>query len=193
MLTQARKVYQKNPIVVWRPDLETIPGGFKLNQEGYKTGDVIPAGSNAHFDELTRIATIVPTAKLSEAVTGSAQAIKLPSGSGLAPGMFIVQEGETTSVKIVSAVSSNGYDTFTLDAPVTDLPKGTVFIKALETAINGSILFVTPNYPTYTEVVVQENATIDAVSLGTCYERRIPAVPKEFKALYPKITYLQSK
>lgn len=182
MLDQTKKVYQPNPVVVWRPNtLETAVGGFKLNTEGYQAGDFIRAGSAIYGDEITRVATVIQTFALAEAVVGSAQMIKVPANYGANIGMYIAHSETGTSHKIVSKSTVGGFEELTLDSPVTDLPKGTIFFKALETAVNGSVLFKMPNFLSYTEREVKYNQTIDGVTLGTVYERRIPPIPKSFK------------
>lgn len=182
MLDQPKKVYAPNPIVVWRPNtLETAVGGFKLDLQGYQEGDIIRAGSAIYGDEITRIATVIPTFALAEAVVGTAQVIKVPANYGANIGIFIAYGDSLVSHKIVSKVTVGGFEELTLDSPVTDLPKGTVFFRALETAVNGKLVYKLPNFLSYAARIVKYNQTIDGVTLGTVYERRIPPVPQFIK------------
>lgn len=45
----------------------------------------------------------------------------------------------------------------------------------------------------YGEVVIDDNTSVDIVLRGTVYQRRIPAISDELKALMPQIIFSQSK
>ena len=89
----------EKPIFTGSPQI--VPGGFNLDREKqrFSVGDIIPAGTLAIFDEVTRKVQIVKTAKVKAIGTKDKKVITLYSNGYCSP-CFSIDTIEGASSKV---------------------------------------------------------------------------------------------
>jgi hypothetical protein len=105
-------------VQVWQKILETVQGGFTLDNAAIADGTIIPSGTPMSYDEATRKATPLKTAKVYEAA---------------AVGDAIFQSSATGATAGAAKVTANGllYED-TTSAAATDVSvvvRGTIYAR----------------------------------------------------------------
>ena len=88
MALGSKKVISDNRVPIWQTNPQNVQGGFGLDTTGLPAGTVVPAGALMIFDESTRLAKAVKTAKAYEAVGTASATIKINKGSFWHKGFF---------------------------------------------------------------------------------------------------------
>lgn len=191
------KTVSVDRIPVFRPDLETATGGFKLDLTGLVLGSVIAVGSAISYDETTRVAKVIASAKVTAAATSSATTYTVAKGHGFAVGKFIGKTVGAQASTITEINTSNAiYDVITVDTTLGAAAEGTALYQASAAGGTGAL------YAPFTantggllknSTLVEAGAVVDVVVKGTVYARRIPAIIDSMKAANPLILYSNSK
>lgn len=179
----------EKPIFTGSPQI--VPGGFNLDREKqrFSVGDIIPAGTLAIFDEVTRKVQIVKTAKVKAIGTKDKKVITLYSNGYCSPcfsvGDKLLQaksvsgtfENAPSIVSIEKPGVSNAPYVITLSAEISGLAVDDVLVEA---AVIGE-----PNSLTIEEVTVKEFETAIDVTEDTMQyavmERRVLPIPDSMK------------
>lgn len=188
-------------IPVFRPDLETATGGFKLDVTGLVPGSIVAAGAALSFDEITRLAKVIKSAVVNANAGASATNITVKKNSGLKVG-DIVGKNQAGKASTITAIDSTNalFDTITIDAALGALTAGDVlFQSSTASTTNGSAVI----YPFDKEhgglnknsviVDITDDVHVDAVIKGTVYRRRIPGISDAMVAALPTIIFSNSK
>ncbi|WGQ15580.1 hypothetical protein [Sphingobacterium faecium] len=158
----------------------SVQGGFTLDTTNVSVGDIIGRGAVIQFDEATRTAKLVKTAKVVEAATGTATAYKVAKGS-----LFAV--GGKFGGKVIASIdkSDANFDLVTVDATIGSAQKiGDTIVDEATTdyvALNEHEL----------KVHEGENEVTLRIS-GTVYERRTYGIGPVLGAKMPRIIRSQS-
>lgn len=190
-----KKVSSTGTIPVWQTGKSpiTAQGGFTLDRTGLTVGDVIPAGSPMNYDESTRKAKLVKTAKLQASATNSATAYKVFKGHLIKVGDYIASAVGGAAYAVTAIDSSNSdYDELTVGTTLgVVLAAGApIFVS---TATGATAAANSANGLLYEDEVVEENCTVSVVVAGMVYARRIPSIPSTILSTLPKtIIFSQS-
>lgn len=158
-----RKVITSSGIPVFVTINECVTGGFGLDKAGLADGVTVKAGTLMVYDEATRKAKVVKTARVYADAT-TATAVKVEKGH-----LFVVGD-DIDSVNVDAIDTSNAsYDTFTMASAVT-VAAGDVLASQSVTDLTTGLL--------QDEVVVADNESVTIVISGTAFARRIPPVEK---------------
>lgn len=159
-----KKVYSTEGIPVFQKVLENAQGGFTLDMTGLTAGDEIPKGALVIYDESTRKAKFVKTARVNAAVAAQT-AVKVDKGHKL-------KVGESLDGVAINAINTANadYDTLTMAANVT-ADAGDILATESTTGKTTGLL--------HDALTAEENATLSVVIRGTAYARRIPPVAAE--------------
>lgn len=186
----------EKPIFTGSPQI--VPGGFNLDREKqrFSVGDIIPAGTLAIFDEVTRKVQIVKTAKVKAIGTKDKKVITLYSNGNCSPcfsvGDKLLQaksvsgtfEGAPSIVSIEKPGVSNAPYVITLSAEISGLAVDDVLVEVVESSTNAAVIGE-PNSLTIEEVTVKEFETAIDVTEDTMQyavmERRVLPIPDSMK------------
>lgn len=156
----------EKPIFTGSPQI--VPGGFNLDREKqrFSVGDIIPAGTLAIFDEVTRKVQIVKTAKVKAIGTKDKKVITLYSNGYCSPcfsvGDKLLQaksvsgtfEDAPSIVSIEKPGVSNAPYVITLSAEISGLAVDDVLVEVVESSTNAAVIGE-PNSLTIEEVTVK--------------------------------------
>lgn len=194
-----RKKYSfvgEKPIFTGSPQI--VQGGFNLEREKqrFSVGDLIPIGTPAIFNELTRKVQIVKTAKVKAVDTEDAKIITLVSNAYCQPvfavGDKLLKADAVTGTfadapSIVSIEKPGVADAayvITLSKEITGLAVDQILVEVVAVNANAAIIG-NPNCLTIEEVTVREFETpIDVTEDTMQYavmERRILPIPDSMK------------
>jgi hypothetical protein len=188
------------PIFTGSPSI--VQGGFNLDVEGqkFRVGDVIPAGTLAIYNEATRKAQVVKTAKVVEVDSEDAKKVTLYVDEFYAP-CFVVGEsvlkagavtGTFASAPTITAIDNghcldntgNVY-VITLSAAISGLAAGDVLVEVVADTSKNAVERGKANSVLIKEYEVGEFETGVDVSADTMqyalYERRVPPIPASQK------------
>lgn len=191
----------EKPIFTGSPQI--VPGGFNLDREKqrFSVGDIIPAGTLAIFDEVTRKVQIVKTAKVKAIGTKDKKVITLYSNGYCSPcfsvGDKLLQaksvsgtfenapfENAPSIVSIEKPGVSNAPYVITLSAEISGLAVDDVLVEVVENSTNATVIGE-PNSLTIEEVTVKEFETAIDVTEDTMQyavmERRVLPIPDSMK------------
>lgn len=186
----------EKPIFTGSPQI--VPGGFNLDREKQRlsVGDIIPAGTLAIFDEVTRKVQIVKTAKVKAISTKDKKVITLYSNGYCSPcfsvGDKLLQaksvsgtfEDAPSIVSIEKPGVSNAPYVITLSAEISGLAVDDVLVEVVESSTNAAVIGE-PNSLTIEEVTVKEFETAIDVTEDTMQyavmERRVLPIPDSMK------------
>ena len=159
-----KKVYSTEGTPVFQKVLENAQGGFTLDMTGLTSGEEIPKGALFIYDESTRKATYVRTAKVHETVAAQ-KAVKVSKGHK-------VKVGDSLDGVAVNAINTANadYDTLTMASNVS-ADAGDILATHATTGKTTGLGF--------DAITAEENATLSVVIRGTAYARRIPPVAQE--------------
>ena len=193
----------EKPIFTGSPQI--VPGGFNLDREKqrFSVGDIIPAGTLAIFDEVTRKVQIVKTAKVKAIGTKDKKVITLYSNGYCSPcfsvGDKLLQaksvsgtfEDAPSIVSIEKPGVSNAPYVITLSAEISGLAVDDVLVEVVESSTNAAVIgenaavIGEPNSLTIEEVTVKEFETAIDVTEDTMQyavmERRVLPIPDSMK------------
>ena len=186
----------EKPIFTGSPQI--VPGGFNLDREKqrFSVGDIIPAGTLAIFDEVTRKVQIVKTAKVKAIGTKDKKVITLCSNGYCSPcfsvGDKLLQAKSVSGtfkdapsiVSIEKPGVSNAPYVITLSAEISGLAVDDVLVEVVESSTNAAVIGE-PNSLTIEEVTVKEFETAIDVTEDTMQyavmERRVLPIPDSMK------------
>lgn len=174
--------------------MQLAQGGFNLDLTGLAAGATVPAASVLGYDEATRVAKLLKTAKVIEAVASNGVNIKVAKGHLLQNGDILTSGG---AAKAVTGINKDNaaYDVVTVSATLGAIPEaGTVYAAAADVA-DGAAFAVGPRGLLWNSVVVpaDDYVFVDVVIRhANVYQRRIPAVTDSIKAKLPNIIFSQS-
>lgn len=162
MALGSKRVVTDNRVPIWQRNPQNVQGGFGLDMTGLTAGVVVPSGALVIYDESTRLAKVVKSAKAYEAVGAAATAIKINKGS-----FYLV--GDAFKTKTITAIdtSNDAYDVLTLAEGVV-VSAGEIVLSEATTGKTTGLL--------YTEVIAADNESVAVAIAGTVYARRIPPV-----------------
>lgn len=174
--------------------LETASGGFTLDMTGFTAGDVIPAGQPVGFDESTRVAKVIKTAKLHADATNSATTYQVKKDHNFVVGEFFsaVIGGASYAVTLVDK-SNADYDVITLGTTLgVALTAGAILFQGAASGASAGAFFVTPKGLLYESVTAGTNVSLSVVTRGTVYSRRTVSGHASIISALPLIVFSQS-
>jgi hypothetical protein len=162
-------------------DRQIAQGGFSL----YTTGlildapgaeSVIPAGSPMSFDESTRVAMLLKTARVYENATNTATAIKVYKGHQFKAGEYAAAVVGGKAYAITIDTSNALYDVITVGTTLAvALTADTSYLfQSSATGASAAALNVSPNGLLWSDAKVAVGESLSVVIRGTVYARRIP-------------------
>lgn len=176
-------------IPIWQGNyLKNAQGGFSLEDNAFKSGEDIPAGTAVSFDESTRKAKVAKVAVMQANATNSDTTYKVLKNHLLKVGMQV--KHASASAQEITAIdrSQADYDTITLKATLgVKVDKDKSLFVDDEGYKNAKGLL-------YESVTIGNNGLVDtAVTIaGIVYARRIPPVPSELKEKMTNIIFSES-
>jgi hypothetical protein len=196
------KQYPGSVMPVWLEVKERKIAGGTFSLSGVAKGTIFAAGMPVRLDKMGGTVTILPTFTVVGAVSSSATTLVLRPQSGVAPaeGMIV---GKMTSAGVAAKSVALGAPT-ALTGTDAGKYQFTITANDLGTLADGDTLVIVsaagankaatlPNGLSWRQVVVDsDNATygtIAVVTKGQVLADRIPAMPEEYKAAMPGITF----
>ena len=171
----------EKPIFTGSPQI--VPGGFNLDREKqrFSVGDIIPAGTLAIFDEVTRkdkkVITLYSNGYCSPCFSVGDKLLQAKSVSG-------TFEDAPSIVSIEKPGVSNAPYVITLSAEISGLAVDDVLVEVVESSTNAAVIGE-PNSLTIEEVTVKEFETAIDVTEDTMQyavmERRVLPIPDSMK------------
>ena len=173
----------EKPIFTVSPQI--VPGGFNLDREKqrFSVGDIIPAGTLAIFDEVTRKVQIVKTAKVKAIGTKDKKVITLYSNGYCSP-CFSVGDKLLQAKSVSGTFEDAPPYVIILSAEISGLAVDDVLVEVVESSTNAAVIGE-PNSLTIEEVTVKEFETAIDVTEDTMQyavmERRVLPIPDSMK------------
>ncbi|MFE2860971.1 hypothetical protein [Sphingobacterium multivorum] len=158
----------------------SVQGGFTLDASNLALGTIVGRGTVIQFDEATRSAKVVKTAKVVENATATATAYKVAKGS-----LFAV--GGKFGGKVIASIDTTdaNFDSVTVDATIGTAQKvGDVIVEEATTDYVGL---------NYLEFKVHDGDNeVTLLQSGTVYERRTNGIGPVLGAKMPRVIRSQS-
>lgn len=190
-----QKTELSGSIPVWQHDKAShhAQGGFNLDTTGLTAGTIVPAGSAVGYDEATRVATLIKSATLVEALEATGKAVKVAKGHLFIAGDFIIANGKSTKINTINT-SNADYDVLNVVADLGVTAEGTVLLQGAAEAGSNAVLITEPKGLTYLSVKVPADdvVLVDVRLRGTIYARRAPALTQAVKDKLPRIIFSDS-
>lgn len=187
-----KKESAKSGKVIFQKVLETARGGFTLDTSGLTEGDTVAAGTPVQFDETTRKAKVLKTAKVYENAGAAATQYKVEKGHNLAVGDKVGKTVGGAAYAITAIDTSNAdYDVITVGTTIGAATAGDALFQSSASGATAGALNVSANGLLYDDVEVSEDASLSVVLRGTVYARRI-AVPSDVQSDLPLIIFSNS-
>jgi len=186
-------------IPVWRPVVETLPGGLKLDITGLAIGSVLPAASIISYDEITRVGKVVKSTNATAIVNAGVLTIPVKKGHTFKVGDIIAKIVGGKASAITAIDTSNALiDTITIGAALEALAAGDSLFQAAAASTTTTSAYIYPLVKgkcglSFRSVLVEDINTIDVVLKGSVYARRIPSVAQAIQDLMPGTIFLNSK
>lgn len=162
-------------------DRQIAQGGFSLDTTGLildapGAESVIPAGSPIAFDESTRVAKLLKTAKVYENATNTATAIKVYKGHQLKAGDYVGAVVGGKAYDITIDTSNADYDVVTVSTTLgVALTADTSYLfQSSATGATAAALKVSPTGLLWSDAKVAVGESVSVVIRGTVYARRVP-------------------
>ena len=173
---------------------ETAQGGFKLDTTDLVAGAILVAGTPIAFDEATRLAKPVKTAVLQADAANNATNYRVKKGHLLKVGEnFGATKGGAAYAITAIDTSNPAYDQLTLGTTLgVALTTGTSLFQSSATGGSAAAVSGVAKGLLFEDTEVEANQSLSVVLRGTVYERRIPGVPDEIKAVLPNIIFSKS-
>ena len=196
------KQYPGSVMPVWLEVKERKIAGGTFSLSGVAKGTIFAAGMPVRLDKMGGTVTILPTFTVVGAVSSSATTLVLRPQSGVAPAQGMIV-GKMTSAGVAAKAVALGAPT-ALTGTDAGKYQFTITADSLGTLADGDTLVIVsatgankaatlPNGLSWRQVVVDsDNATygtIAVVTKGQVLADRIPAMPEEYKAAMPGITF----
>ena len=196
------KQYPGSVMPVWLEVKERKIAGGTFSLDGVAKGTIFAAGMPVRLDKMGGTVTILPTFTVVGAVSSSATTLVLRPQSGVAPAQGMIV-GKMTSAGVAAKAVALGAPT-ALTGTDAGKYQFTITADSLGTLADGDTLVIVsasgankaatlPNGLSWRQVVVDsDNATygtIAVVTKGQVLGDRIPAMPEEYKAAMPGITF----
>lgn len=196
------KQYPGSVMPVWLEVKERKIAGGTFSLSGVAKGTIFAAGMPVRLDKMGGTVTILPTFTVVGAVSSSATTLVLRPQSGVAPAQGMIV-GKMTSAGVAAKAVALGAPT-ALTGTDAGKYQFTITANDLGTLADGDTLVIVsaagankaatlPNGLSWRQVVVDsDNATygtIAVVTKGQVLGDRIPAMPEEYKAAMPGITF----
>lgn len=172
-------------------DLSLAQGGFGLDITGLIAGSILMSGTPMIFDEATRLAKPLVTAKVYETAGGAAVVYKVAKKSQVKVGDYLasVQGGKAYAITVVDT-SNASYDSVTVGTTIGAATAGdTLFVSSATGATAAA--HATINGLLYADALVAAGESVSAVIRGTVYARRVPYTA-DIAADLPHIIFSQS-
>ncbi len=179
--------------VFYRVD-ETAIGGFGLDIANLVAGVLVPAGTIMGFDEDTRTATPLKTAKMQASATDAATTYKVEKGHLFEVGDNIGKTIGGKAYTISEIDTSNAdYDVLTVGTTLgVTLVAGDVLIQSGVSGASACAYAVEPKGLLHNDVKAEESVDVGVVLRGTVFERRIAPITDGIKAKMPLILFTKS-
>lgn len=200
--TPESKQYPGSVMPIWLEVKERKIAGGTFSLSGVAKGTIFAAGMPVRLDKMGGTVTILPTFVVVGAVSSSATTLVLRPQSGVAPAQGMIV-GKMTSAGVAAKAVALGAPT-ALTGTDAGKYQFTITADSLGTLADGDTLVIVsaagsnkaatlPNGLSWRQVVVDsDNATygtIAVVTKGQVLGDRIPAMPEEYKAAMPGITF----
>lgn len=173
-------------------DISLAQGGFGLDITGLKIGAIIPAGTPMIFDESTRLAKPMVTAKIAVAASNTDVAYKIVKKSLYKVGDYFsaVKGGKAYAITAIDT-SDPSYDLITVGTTLgVALNPGDLTFASTATGASAAALPVLGGV-LYSDALVDSGETVSVVIRATVYARRVPYTA-DIAAALPRIIYSQS-
>lgn len=180
-------------VVVFKRLDHTETGGFTLDITGLTAGAIMKAGSLMSFDASTRMAKVVISGTVVETAADGATAYKIAKGS-----LFVVGSNfaATTGGKAypITAIDASGadYDVVTVGTSIGAVTAGTAVFASSATGASAAAYGSTIKGLLCEDTKISKNVTVDIVTHGVVYARRIPGAPVDVRTALPLIIFSES-
>ena len=175
-------------------DIQLAQGGFGLDITGLPLGALIRQGTPMNFDETTRVAKVLKTAKVVETAGGSATAYKVEKGHLFATSDVVSKTVGGASYTITGAIDTSNadYDVINVTTTLGAAAVGDVLFHSAASGASAGALKVEPKGLLYEEKVVSAAEGASIAIRATVYENLAPSANSEIKAAMPHIIYSKS-
>jgi hypothetical protein len=187
MMTRT-KVIANTGKVIFINVIEVAQGGFTLDDSGFVSGDVVPAGTVIGFDESTRIAKVAKAGKLQANVANNVTAYPVLKGHQFKVGQSITVSGGTPRAITSITTTDPDFDALNVGTTIGAAASAGAAIYVSDAGYTGAKGLL------YADAVIDSNgiADIAVVLRGTVYDRRIAPIPDSLKATLLHIIFSQS-
>jgi hypothetical protein len=145
------------------------------------------------FDESTRVAKVLPAAKVVEDAGGSATQYKIEKGSlfQLGDAAFYTVGGKAYAITAIDSTGSSTYDTVTVGTSIGAVPLGGTLFKSAATGATSAAFSTTPKGVLWADTKVEAGESVTIAIQASVYARRVP-YSADLAAALPHIIYSQS-
>lgn len=184
----------KIPVFGHDKGIQLAQGGFNLDLTDLTPGATVKAGTPLGYDESTRVAKVVKTAKVVEAAGAEAVDYKVAKGHHFKVGDFLSNGGAASAISAINTTNAD-YDTITVAATIAAAGEGDVLFGAAATTASNAAYAVEAKGLLYNDAYVPADdvAIVDVVIRhANVYGRRVAPVTDAIKAKMPNIIYSQT-
>lgn len=194
MSLQPVKTSANYEVEVFGKVFETALGGFLLDTAILTAGNEVVRGTLMGYDEATRKAYVIKTAKVYANATNTATDIQVAKGHLFKIGDYLARTKGGKAYAITAINTSNAsYDTLTVGTTLgVALTAGDGLFQSSATGASNADYYKTPKGLLFNTVTVGKNDSVSVLIRGTVLQRRTPVVPDEIKLLLPLIVFSQS-
>lgn len=174
-------------------DVQIAQGGFLLDITGLPTAAIIKAGSVMTFDESTRVAKVLPAAKVIEDAGSTATQYKVNKGSLFQVGdpIFFRNGGKAYAITSIDVSGNSTYDTITVGTSIGAVSSGGTIFKSTASGATAGAFSVTPKGLLWADAKAEAGESVSVAIRATVYARRVP-YSAAIEAALPHIIYSQS-
>lgn len=187
------KTLMNSGLQLWQTVVENAFGGFTLDVTTLTIGGIVKGGTPFSYNEATRKAQILKTAKLTVAAGASDLTYTVEKNHNLLVGDNIGQVVGGKAYPITAINTSNAlFDVLTVGTTLAVvLVIGDSLFQSSATGPTAAALNVIPKGLIYDDTNIVAGADLAIVIRGTVYNRRV-AVPTACKASMPLIVFSDS-
>ena len=180
-------------VVVFKRVDHTETGGFTLDITGLTVGAIMKAGSLMSFDASNRMAKVVVSGTMAESAADGATTYKIAKGSIFVVGnnFAAVTGGKAYPITAIDA-SGADYDVITVGTSIGAVNAGAAVFASSATGATAAAYGSTIKGLLMEDTKISKNVTVDVVTHGVVYARRIPGAPVDVRAALPLIIFSES-
>lgn len=189
-----KKTFSTGGIPVFQDVEDVVQGGFALDTTGLTLGGSVKSGSVMVYNETTRKASVLKTAKIAVVSGGTDVAYKVNKGSNLTVGTPLAAKAKGGLATNISAidVSNTAYDLVTVAATLGVLNPGDVVFTSTAAGATAGAYPAGSKGLLYEDCLIGVNEMLTVVYSCAVYDNRINGVTDELKSEMPSILFSKS-